>query len=273
MKIQTNKSVAGGICSIKNSFSTTSLSVSIGPDLKKAMPEFVDELVKLAIASGQVPKEVLDIADPLVKAILPSIKEGELDFAAATVGSKEKKLTQLFALKVKDGKALEKAVKETVSKLPPEYAAFVKVDAEKLSGSTMIHAIKVADLIPEEAVGTLGKTDIYIVFRDDLMLIALGADYKAVLQAGYDSKPADVGVLTTKVGFGRLLDFMPDDGKPETKDLREAIKKVYGKDPTGDQLSFTVKGGESLRIRLGMDAKLLEFFATAGAASQLRKID
>jgi len=266
--IRENKSVVGGALGSPDAAMNINLSVSLSSSLKQLLPPAVDDLVELVKKEGKVPGEIQTKAEPLLKALLPTVKAGELDLGAAMVGpDKDEKYTFLAGLKVVDGKKIEEVMKDTVKKeLPPEIAALFQFDAEKLSGGTMLHAVKVADQIDEKGQKILGKSDLYFTFRDDLLVLAIGAQAKSLIEKAVASKPADVGVLRAQVSLSRIVPIMGEDAK-ELAAARKAAEKVFGKGAgKADTIKFSVEGGDSLKVKVSAQGKAIQFLTELEAA-------
>ena len=230
----------------------------------------VDDLVELAKKQGNIPGEFQQKAEPLIKALLPTVKAGELDLGIAFMGpDKDEKYTFLAGLKVVDGKKLETVIKDTVKKeLPPEYSGLVQFDAEKLSGGATLHKVKIAEHIDEKGEKLLGKSDLYFTFRDDLLLVAVGPQAKSALEKAMSSKPTDVGVLRLQVAMSRVAPLVGENAE-ELAAARKAAEKVFGKGAgKADVIKISIDGGDSLKIKVSAQGKAIQFFTELEAAKK-----
>ena len=136
--IRENKSVVGGAISSPEAAFSMNLSVGLPANLRKLFPPVADDVVAQALKQAPVPGEVLTKAEPLIKALMPTVKAGELDAGFALVGpDKNDKYTLVAGMKVVDGKKLEEVIKETIKKeLPPEASDLFKLDEETLPGGS-----------------------------------------------------------------------------------------------------------------------------------------
>jgi len=268
--IQQNKSVVGGALAFPDTALSLNVSVSLAKSLKAMLPKVVDDALEELKKQDLIPGDILNKAEPLIKALLPTVKAGDLDLGVSMIGpDKNDKFTLLAGVKVVEGKKIEEAVKETVKKeLPPEISALFVLDAEKLSNGSMMHTVKLSDFIDEKTEKVIGKNDLHIVFRDDLMLVAIGPNAKEVLTKAVASKPADVGVMQLKVSLARIVPLMGDNAG-ELSRAKKVAEKVFGKGGSkADEIRFSVDGGDSLKIKLMAKGKAIQFLVELGIANQ-----
>lgn len=260
--IKENKSVAGGALQSSDTCMTMNLSLALAANLKKLLPATIDDL--LNEAKKQAPGEVQEKLKPLVDALLPTLKAGELDAGMAMVGpNKDGKLTALVAAKIVDGKKIEAAVKAVAKDIPPDFANLLALDAEDLPGGYKLHTIKVGDFVPEDAQKAFGKSDVHLTFRDDLALIAFGPDAKEVLKKALASKPADVGVFKMEMALAKLVPVLAESAK-EAAEAKKAAKRIFGDSTKSDTFKITVDGGETMKIKIAIQGKALQFLGAVG---------
>jgi hypothetical protein len=268
--IRENKSVVGGALSFPDTALSINLSVSLSAELKKLFPPVVDDVLEIIKKEGNIPGELQTKAEPLVKAILPTVKAGELDLGLAMVGpDSQDRFTLVAGLKVVEGKKIEEAVRAIVKKeLPPEIAALIQMDAEKLDGGVMLHTVKVADQIDEKGQKIIGKSDLHVVFRDDLILAAIGPRSKEILKTALASKPADVGVARISVSLARIVPIIGDNAQ-ELAAAKKAAEKIFGKGASkADEIRFSIDGGDSLKIKLAAKGKAIAFLVELGLGAK-----
>jgi hypothetical protein len=266
--IKQTKSVAGGAVSSPDAAVNFNLSVALPAALRQLLPTAVDDA--LAEAKKQAPGEVQSKIEPVLKALLPTVKAGELDLAASMIGpDKDNNYTVIAALKVVDGKGIESAVKEIAKKeLPPELSGLIQFDAEKLTGGASVHTVKIADQLDENARKVFGKNDLHVTFRDDLVLAAIGPGAKDALKRAVASQPADVGVLQLQVSLARIAPILGDNAE-QTAAAKAAAEKTFGKGgPGSDTIRFAIEGGESLKVKVAAKGKAIQFLTEFGAGSQ-----
>ena len=95
----------------------------------------------------QVPDEYKKIAEKLMTAFSPTLKAGNVDFAAGLIGPNSQGMyTFIIGGKVEKGLLIEKSIKEAVKLLPDQFQEYVGFDAEEVAG-TKIHAVKIKDFL------------------------------------------------------------------------------------------------------------------------------
>jgi len=271
--IREHKSVVGGALETPDAAFSLNVSAALPAELRKDFPKVVDDAVAEGLKQAPIPGDLLTKAEPLIKALLPTVKAGELDLGATLVGpDKDDKYTLVAGLKLVDGKKLEEAIKETVKKeLPPDQSAMFKLDEETLPGGAKVHRAAVADTLDENARKVFGKSDLYFTFRDDLLVLAVGPGAKDALKRAVASKPADVGVFRAQVHMSRIAPLAGDNAH-ELAAAKAAAEKVFGKGGSkADVLKFSIDGGDSLKVRIVAQGKAIQFLAEVGAANQKKE--
>ncbi len=263
-RIQSTKSpVAGVLAGLGTPAGMFHMNVGLPESLRKKLGPVVDD----AWAEGkkQIPGEIQELAEPLIKSLLPTIKQAELDLGFAMVGpSKDGKYAIVSALKIAEGKKIEAAIRDAGKKLPPEVTDILKIDAEKLKDGTFLHLVKNPNPDDEKLVKVFGKSDGYLAFRDDVLLIAFGADAKETLIKALATKPASGGVLTFDISLGRIVPLVGDTAEEAAK-AKEIATKIFGKDPKADHIRMSIEGGSSFKVRLAAQGKAISFLTQLGA--------
>ena len=270
--IRENKSVVGGALAAADPAASFILSVGLPADLKKSFDPVVDDALAQALKEANVPGEMLTKAEPLINALQPTLKAGELDVGFAfTAPGKDDKVTLVAGLKVVDGKKLEGVVKDIVQKeLPPEVSGKFKLDEETLPGGAKLHRVAVADDLGKDpnAEKMFGKSDLYLTFRDDLLVVAIGPEAKEALKKAVASKPADVGVVRFQMHVARLASLMGDNAQ-ELAAAKAAAEKVFGKGGSqADTIRFSIEGGDSLKVKAAAKGKAIRFLAEVGSGQK-----
>jgi hypothetical protein len=271
--IREHKSVVGGAIASPEAAFSLNLSVGMPADLRKPFGPVVDDGLAQLLKGANVPGEILTKAEPLLKALVPTVKAGELDIGFAFVGpDKDEKYTLVAGMKVVDGKKLEGVVKETIKKeLPPEAGDLFKLDEEDLSGGAKLHRVAVADHLDANATKVFGKSDLYLTFRDDLLVLAVGPGAKDAIKKAVASKPADVGVFRTEVHLARVVPLAGENAQ-ELAAAKAAAEKVFGKGGSkADVIKFSIDGGDSLKVKVSAQGKAIQFLAEVGAGRQKKE--
>ena len=274
--IRDNKSVVGGALAATDPAFSWNLSVSLPAGLKKSWGPVADDAMAQGLKEANIPGEMLAKAEPLMNALKPTVKAGELDVGFAFVGpDKDDKYTLVAGLKVAEGKKLDGVMKEAMKELPPEASGLLKLDEETLPGGVKLHRVLLADQFEKEpkAAKVFGKSDAYLAFRDDLLVVAIGAGAKEAVKKAVASKPADIGIVRLQVHMARLAALMGDDAQ-QLAAAKAAAEKVFGKGGSkADLIKFSIDGGDSLKLKVSAHGKAIQFLAEVGVGGKEKKVD
>src|SRR5207248_8001750 len=106
----------------------------------------------------------------------------------------------------------------------------------------------------ENAKKLFGASGVYLMFKDDALLGAIGPDALKALKEAASLKPEAGPVLNVNVAVGRVVGLNPD------AKAQKAAKEVFGKaTPGSDTVALTVEMGESVKLKLSVKGKILEF--------------
>lgn len=200
------------------------------------------------------------------KAIGPTLESGELDGAMDFRGPNADGLfTILMGMRVKDGAAVEKFIRDSVTTGADKEK--VTLDFDK-AGDVAIHKIvgdpKDIDANFRKLVGD--KPVMYFAFRDDAVLLAVGEDGLAVLKKAVAAKPKPGAVLQVGLAMGRFSRIMA----ATQPGASEAAKQVF-KEKNKDKLRIALEGGASLKAHITLDAQVLAFFYEVGQGGPPQK--
>jgi hypothetical protein len=224
-------------------------------ELRKALAPVIDEAIKKGLEEEK-DKTKREVAARLARVIEPTLKAGELDLAVDMRGPSAGKLYTLVAgLKLQDGEAIEKALRDTIKDLPPEERAKIKLDADQ-AGKVRIHRLDVQKDYNDDFRKAFGDNPAYVAFRADAMFVAVGDKGVSALKEAL-AAPAKPGVpLRLEVSLARLAPAINNTPKDAVKAAEEAFKQ---KD--SDRVRVTLEGGDSLRLRASMKAAVIKFLA------------
>ena len=260
------KSVIAGALAGKDVAAKLTFGLALPADLKKAFDPAADDL--LAMLLDKTPdagaKEVLT---PVVKSLAPTLKAGEIDVGVGAFGpNKDGLYTVLLGLKLAEGLKVEEQVKTLVKLLTDNNVPNVervKLDADK-AGGVALHKFEVGDMVPQNLVTFLGKSDAWLAFRDDLLVVAVGPDAKEAVKKAAAAKPStSPKLMELEVSVAKLAGLLGDTPE-EKKASAAAALKVFGKEPKGDVVNVTLAGGDTLSLKISAKAKLVEFLGEMG---------
>ena len=251
---KTKKSVALGGTAVKNAALLLSLNASLPTSVKKLIGPAIDDLVKQGLDMAGDFKEHLE---PVVKAIVPTLKAGDLDIGIAVVGpNADNHLSGVLIGKVVEGKKIETAVKDLVEKIPEPIKSAFQIDADK-EGEHKIHVLKIKDQLDDNIRKVIGESDVYIAFRNDALIVSFGPSGKSLIKDALKSAPASGPLFKAEVSASRIAALIAADNPKATE---KAVKEVFGKNPKDDTISLTVEGGQSLTLKAAIKGKVIQFF-------------
>jgi hypothetical protein len=260
------KSIAASLVGAKSAANLI-VNAALPEQLRKSLSDAVDDGVKKGLAEAAA-KGQRAASEAVVKALLPTLKAGELDAGFDLRGPGAKDLyTMVMGVKVKEGGEIEKLVRNAIKSLPEKDQEKVKFDVAK-AGDVGIHR-----LIPDEGLTEENskrmfgeKPEVYFAFRDDALLAAIGSDGLAVLKEVVAARPKAGAMLQMEASMNRLVASMTKD-HPAAPDV---AKKAF-KDGKKDKVRFVVEGGKALTIKISMDAPVVTFAALMAEAEQQNK--
>ncbi len=239
-------------------------SAALPEKLRKSLSEAVDDAVKKGLADAAA-KGQREAAEKVVKALLPTLKAGELDAGFDLRGPGAKDLyTLVMGVKVEKGEAIEKLVRDAIKALPEKDQEKVKFDVAK-AGEVEIHQfIPGSGMTEENSKRMFGENpEVYFAFREDALITAIGADGLESLKQVLAAKPKAGETIQMEASLGRFAVLMTKD-HPAAPD---AAKKAF-KEAKKDKVRMVVEGGKALTVKLSMDAPVVTFSALLAEAEQ-----
>ncbi|HKB39807.1 MAG TPA: hypothetical protein VKD72_25450, partial [Gemmataceae bacterium] len=262
----TQSAVAGLIGS--DSAMSAQATISLPESIRKAMGPAIDEATTAGLGRAK-DATARELAERYAKAIVPTLKAGMLDVAADLRGpSKDKLYTAVAAVRIKEGKDLDKAIRASVEKLPEKEQARVKLDAES-AGDIKIHRLDVGKEFDAKAKQLLGEKPVYFAVREDALILAMGEEGLDALKEAVNAKARSAPLVQVQMSLARLAEVI---GR-EQKAAPEAARKAFGKDKDGDKVYLTVEGGKALKVRAGMKGAVVRFFALIDQAEKKKNQD
>jgi hypothetical protein len=206
----------------------------------------------LANAKTQIERTALTTA---FEAFMPTLKAAELDWTFNLLGPGSDGLyTFTGGVKVRDGARLEKIFRETPPKDP---TTDIRLDVEKV-GPVGIHGVTVR--MDDAARRVFGDNPVYLAFRDDALLFAVGARGLEFLKEALAVAPATGKTMELQIAASRLAPLAKE------RVAQDIARDVFGDDRDGDRIRLTLGGGKTLTLRLSMTTKLIEYTSRIGRA-------
>jgi hypothetical protein len=194
-------------------------------------------------------------AEALCKAITPTFKAGDFD-GAIVVYNQGKYYTILSATKVKDGEELGKTVRALVSDslkdLPPGLKEKITLDADNVGGIKVTRVeLPIHNQEGKHLEMVLGDLNVYVAFRSDAVLIAMGKNGLEAIKGAIAVQPAATSpVLFYDIDIARLALLIHPEHADKAKELFP--------NGQGGLVRFSVQGGETLTVRLVTKVAVLQ---------------
>jgi len=235
--------VGGGKDSVARITAKAGLPEGVKKDLGKVVDAAFTEILK------DIPEEQKPIVERILKTLAPTLKAGEVDFAVALNGPDAKgRHTLVGALGVKDGKEVEKLVKDLVKDFGPFLgdAVTFNFDVDTV-GAFKIHTITV-NAMPDDVEKLFGTKKIWLATSEDHIAFSIEPE-GAALKAGLKAKPAAAPVVSVEVALAKLIPIVGKDLKPD--EVKALLKDAFGAgSPAGkDTLSILITGGDQLTVK------------------------
>jgi hypothetical protein len=248
------KSVVAGIFSPDSAIHYL-IHVTLPERMRKSLGDLIDQGFQKAL-KDQKDATQREEMQRLFEAVSPTLKAGELDTAADLRGpSAAGKYTLVVGLAVKDGAALDKALRHVATKIPEDRKGKLKLDADKV-GSTAIHRLDLSKEFDAEARQMFGEEAIYFAIRDNAAFVGLGEKGLGALKEALDKEPRVGKIALAEVSMSRLVPLLVK----QHPGAAEAAKDAFGSGSGNDKIVVTLEGGDALKLRMSMKAQLVKFF-------------
>lgn len=245
-----------GVVAVEDPAARMTFKGALPDDLKKRLDPVIDKLVEEAVNQAKDGDQAA--ARKAFDALLPTLKAGQADSAVTLAGPDDAgKHTLLAAFAVKEGKKVEKTVKEFAPFAPADKVAF-EFDVETV-GAFTLHKVTLKQTEPEFD-RVFGTKTVWLATSDDLIAASVEPDAKA-LKAGLKAAPAAVPVLAVEAALAKVVPLGQKDLKPD--EAKAVIKDAFGgKSPAGqDTVTVTVEGGKQLTAKIKVKGKGVRFGA------------
>jgi hypothetical protein len=254
------KSVVAGIIG-KDSTMSAIIYAALPEDLRKGLAPVLDEAIQKGLEEEK-DKAKRALAEKFARAIEPTLKAAELDAALDIRGPSAQNLyTVVAGLKVKDGAALEKTLRELFKELPAEQKAIIKLDAEQV-GSVKIHRLDVQTFYDDEAKKSFGNNPAYLAIRENAVFVGVGENGLAAVKGALAAPPRLATPLKLEVSMARLARALA----VQEKDAPKFAEEAFGKGGGNDKVQFVLEGGPQLKLSFAMKAPVIKFLVKLGEA-------
>ncbi|MFQ3592942.1 MAG: hypothetical protein SNJ82_07095 [Gemmataceae bacterium] len=198
-----------------------------------------------------------ETAEPLAKGALPTLKAGGLDLAAQMRGpDKNGRYSVIVAVGVQEGKKLELGLKQTYRKLTARSQRGFKLEADKL-GEIAIHQAE-QERLDATTRELIGAGPVYFALRDDVLILAGGADALKMLKDALATKPAPAVPLCLEMHLRALAPALAKVD-PEMTSAPRAAKQAFGSGDDGVRLEARTQSSNALSLKLTLPTATLTF--------------
>lgn len=244
-------------------------ALPLSQELRTTFGKVVAKGVKEEIEKEKDPA-ARKLAERAFEAMRDSFNTDVFDFGLFLTGPYADKLVGFVGgVQVKEGKKLD-VLFRAAAQDPKQKDGEIKLDVDKVGGIA-IHRIvpKDTDKVDEKALKAFGNKEVFVCFRDDVVLFSLGKhglsalkDTMGRLDRATPAKDTD----PVQMEFSFLKIAQMDENSFKAGEA-EAIRKALAGSPKGsDRMRFSLLGGDSLRVRFDMSLELIKAFAAVGKA-------
>jgi hypothetical protein len=236
------------------------VDLSLPEVARKALAGVIDDSVNKGLEK-EADRERRQKAAEFLKAVTPSLKSGELDGVVdlQVPAGEGKAQTLLLGFKLKDGLALEQALRDLVQGLPPGDRKRIQFDADKVDD------VKIARLDLQKDLDARGKkafgdAPAYLAIRADALLFALGENGLTTLKEALAATPRTGPQVLFEVGMARLAPALALDHGEDVGKVTKAVEEAFP-ERGSDRVRFRVEGGPALKVHFDMKTAVLKFAA------------
>ena len=240
-------------------------SAVLNEKVRKDLNQIIDMAVKEGIEKEQsVLKRA--VAEKVYKVLEPTLKMDVIDMAVALrQGSAGEPMTGVAALRVKDGKQIERLLKDFVAEMKEKEKQAIKLDADK-AGDVNIHVVALPDHDKghQELANVFGAAQAAIAFHDQAIVVALGkngvAEVKRVL-GGMGRPTSRSNSLEFELHAKAFTRFEKSDSK------RKIFEDAF-REPGSDVFRIVIKGGDKLHFNLQASTHFLKLAKAAQSPAE-----
>jgi hypothetical protein len=256
-----SKSLFGGLL-VKGAAVNQVISVAVPKELRKALEPGIEELIAQATAK-ETDAEKRKQVERVLRALEPSLKAGELDAGFSMRAADNGKYTAVGGLKLKDADEVEAVVRDLLKGLQPRDRDKIKLDVANV-GRVKIHRIETGDAKDKEFRAAFGDNPVFVAFRGDAVLFALGEDGLAAIKEAVVATPQVTPPMLIEIAVGRLAAVAA-----KTDAQKQAARQAFGKGEPG-MVRITLEGGPVLRLRFTTDLSVLQYTAAIAQGTAAR---
>lgn len=237
------------------------INFSIPKELREAVMGAMKEGFEQGIQHEQ-DEHKREVAKKAMEILLPIVQAGQIDANFAIRGNTAGNYTVALGMRVPDGKAIERFVKQDiVPTIPEQQRKSISIDHGKIAGQSVHRLAPPSDQKFSDAERQFfgNSPTALVAFPENRVAIGFGADAEAALKSVLEpgsSKPAPP--LNASIS---ILKFAPLANPQKADAIEKAAKETFDKAPAGsDLVTFSVQGGPSLKLKWSAKALGITFF-------------
>ena len=243
------------------------------------LPEAIRKLLEQAIHEGlhkgldtQKDEVQREKAEQLFRALEPTVKAGELNFAATLRGPNEAKhYALLVGIKVKDGTATESALQDLLQVVPEHNRLKIKLNAETI-GNVKVHRIEPRKDLSDQARPILGDNPLFLAIRSDAIVLTGGEGAFEALKGAMALELKSAPQVQVEFSVARLAPLMAK-GAEAFEEIQKAAAPCFQGHEGSDKVRFTLEGGKTLKARLTIDASVVTFASQVSQNPAVRNLN
>jgi hypothetical protein len=234
------------------------IDLTLPESARKALSGVIDDSVNKALEKERDPQRREKAAE-FFKAVTPSLKAGVLDGVVdlQVPAAEGKAQTLLVGVRLKDGLALEQALRDLAKGLTPGDRERIQFDADKV-GDVKIHRFDVQKDLNAQGKRAFGDHPAYAAFRADALLFALGENGLTALKDALAATPRTGPQVLFEVSVARLAPAVAADRGEDVAGVTKAVQEAFP-ERGSDRIRFTVEGGSALKVHFEMKTAVVKF--------------
>ncbi len=229
------------------------LTFKVPASIRKVFDEALAKGIKEARQKAKNQKE-RELINQFIAGLEPTLKSSVVDGAVSAVAEADGTISGVAAIRLVDAKKLEQAIKELHKYIPDAEAKKFKLDFAKVDNAN-IHQVNAQEDYDAQARKMLGKTPVYVAFRNDAAMIGFGKNGLARLKEAITTKKKG-GTPSLRVRLA-MRNLVPIVSKKE----REIVtaKTAFGSTTPGNIVLTATQEGLSATFQMRVDLSVLRF--------------
>jgi hypothetical protein len=229
------------------------LHLALPAPLRKAFGPFVDEATQKALDQEQ-DKDKRELFKVLADALKPTARAGVIDQGIDVRGPGQGgKYTLVIGAAVKEGEAIEKALKKVLAKAPAEVKKAVKTDVAR-AGGVNVHEIT-PDKVDDQTRELFGDGPFYFAMSPTLLVLTAGEGAKDAVGGALSTRAKVARPFSLQLSLARMAKMMQRD-QPHAP----AVAKKVFQEKGSDRVRLTLNASQAaLELKLSTRTEVIAF--------------